>query len=219
MEKERKIKVLSLVALIVAVLGLTVAFAALSQTLTINGTASVNAAEWDIHFENVVTNSMNGAVINSEPVVNGTSITGLNATLTKPNDQAEIIFDIVNKGTINAKISSIEMSKLCTINSPVESCDWDNDGMVTQEDVNKVNDNLSFIMAYYDNDNNTLKINDTLNAGETKNIILAVSYAKYTEINGNYNSNEESLKEATELPKRNLTFNDLSVKINYVQAD
>ena len=38
MEKERKIKVLSIVALIVAVLGLTVAFAALSQTLTINGT-------------------------------------------------------------------------------------------------------------------------------------------------------------------------------------
>ena len=32
MEKERKIKVLSIVALIVAVLGLTVAFAALSQT-------------------------------------------------------------------------------------------------------------------------------------------------------------------------------------------
>ena len=34
MEKDRKIKVLSLCALLVAVLGLTVAFAALSQTLT-----------------------------------------------------------------------------------------------------------------------------------------------------------------------------------------
>ena len=47
MEKERRIKTLSLVALIVAVLGLTVAFAALSQTLTINGTASINSATWD----------------------------------------------------------------------------------------------------------------------------------------------------------------------------
>ena len=37
MEKERKIKALILVALVVAVIGLTVAFAALSQTLTING--------------------------------------------------------------------------------------------------------------------------------------------------------------------------------------
>ena len=53
MEKQRKIKVMSVVALIVAVLGLTVAFAALSQTLTINGTANVDAASWDIHFETI----------------------------------------------------------------------------------------------------------------------------------------------------------------------
>ena len=52
MEKTRKIKIISLCALLVAVLGLTVAFAALSQTLTIKGSAAVNAASWDIHFEN-----------------------------------------------------------------------------------------------------------------------------------------------------------------------
>ena len=39
MERNRKIKTLSLVALIVAVLGLGVAFAALSSKLTINGSA------------------------------------------------------------------------------------------------------------------------------------------------------------------------------------
>ena len=44
MEKTRKIKIISLCALLVAVLGLTVAFASLSQTLTINGSAAVNAA-------------------------------------------------------------------------------------------------------------------------------------------------------------------------------
>ena len=60
MEKERRIKVLSLVALIVAVLGLTVAFAALSQTLTINGTASINSASWDVHFENLTGPDLTG---------------------------------------------------------------------------------------------------------------------------------------------------------------
>lgn len=44
MEKERKIKVLSLFAMIVAVLGLTVAFAAMSTTLKINGTATLDAS-------------------------------------------------------------------------------------------------------------------------------------------------------------------------------
>lgn len=51
MEKTRKIKIISLCALLVAVLGLTVAFASLSQTLTINGSANMDAASWDIHFE------------------------------------------------------------------------------------------------------------------------------------------------------------------------
>ena len=41
MEKTRQIKIISLCALLVAVLGLTVAFASLSQTLTINGSAAV----------------------------------------------------------------------------------------------------------------------------------------------------------------------------------
>jgi len=219
MEKERKIKTLSLVALIVAVLGLTVAFAALSQTLTINGSASVNAAEWDIHFENVVTNGLNGAVINSEPVVTGTSITGLNGTITKPNDQIELFFDIKNNGTINAKISSIEISKLCTLQSSVESCDWNNDGTVTQEDIDKVNNNISFVIGYDDGDlMQALKENDTLEAGQIRKIQAYVSYSKWVEVNGTYGT-DESFTDATELPKRNLTFGDLSIKINYVQAD
>ncbi len=211
-EKERKIKVLSLVALIVAVLGLTVAFAALSQTLTINGTASVNAAEWDIHFENLEPNLSDGAKLNSEPVLDGTSITGIDAVITKPGDGVEIGVDMVNKGTINAKIGSVEISKLCTLESPVESCDWNNDGVVTQEDIDKVNDNIFFTIMYQDA--TVLKVGDSLNVGETKHIYSYLVYAKLTENAGEYDT-----EEATELPKRNLKFDDLSIKINYVQAD
>ena len=53
MEKQRKIKVLAVAALIITILGLTVAFAALSQTLTINGAATLDAAKWGIKFENL----------------------------------------------------------------------------------------------------------------------------------------------------------------------
>ena len=146
MEKERRIKVLSLAALIVAVLGLTVAFAALSQTLTINGNASVDAATWDIHFETPYgsdATTEGAATINKTPTFNGTSITDIDVSITKPGDLANWVFKIVNNGTINAKISSIEISELCTIDSPVESCDWNNDGTVTQEDVDKVNNNIA----------------------------------------------------------------------------
>ena len=219
-EKERKVKTLSLVALIVAVLGLTVAFAALSQTLTINGTESVNAATWDIRFENLEKEIQGDASFNSEPVLDATSISNIDVTLTKPEDQAYILINISNKGTVNAKISSIDISKLCTLSSPVEACDWDNDGTVTQSDINKIDDNLSFIMAYTEGDEggHTLKVNDVLNAGESKQIVVYIMYAKAVEENGSYTGND-SYVEATELPKRDLQFKDLSIKINYVQND
>lgn len=211
MEKQRKIKVLSVVALIVAVLGLTVAFAALSQTLTINGTANVDAASWDIHFETISSNKNGDATINDFPHIAGTSITRINVTLTKPNDGVEFRTRIVNDETVDAKIDSVEISPLCEIGSPVESCDWNNDGQVTEEDVQKVNDNLFFSIAY--DGGISLKKNDTLNAGETKQINISVAYYKVT------NSEDGIIiEEATELPARDLQFNNLSVTINYVQA-
>lgn len=215
MEKERRTKVLSLAALIVAVLGLTVAFAALSQTLTINGNASVDAATWDIHFETPYGSdgtTDGAATINKTPTFNGTSITDIDVSITKPGDLAYWVFKIVNNGTINAKISSIEISELCTIDSPVESCDWNNDGTVTQEDVDKVNNNISF--NFFQNDSNPVefKTNDTLNAGEQVTAQLMIGYHKL-------DISEDTFVESTELPKRDLTFSNLSVTINYVQAD
>ncbi len=108
MEKERKIKVLSLVALVVAVLGLTVAFAALSQTLTINGTANVDAASWDVHFENLTSNVAGDAKITKMPTLsnNNTYIGDFEVTLTKPGDSVEFCYDTVNDGTIDAVIST-----------------------------------------------------------------------------------------------------------------
>ena len=222
MEKERKIKIISLCALLVAVLGLTVAFASLSQTLTINGSATVNTASWDVHFENLEKNTNGAGSFNGDPALSGTSITNINVVITKPEDQASFDVNMVNNGTINAKIESVEISKLCTLQSSVESCDWDNDGTVTQADIDKVNDNISFVMAYGQGNNvengNLLKVGDTLNAGESKNITVVIAYDKFVEIDGSYSSGDSYI-ESVELPKRNLKFNNLTITINYVQAD
>lgn len=115
MEKERRVKTLSLVTLIVAVLGLTVAFAALSQTLTINGTANVNAAEWDIHFENLSEPEITGDASEiSKPLISngGISIENIKVNLKKPKDKVTYTVDIVNSGSITAEISSISTTKL-----------------------------------------------------------------------------------------------------------
>ena len=115
MEKERRIKVLSLLALIVAVLGLTIAFAALSQTLTINGRASMNKSGWDIHFDNLSNASITGEAkeISTPQITDGgITLDNINVSLSKPKDKVEYTVDIVNDGTITAEITSIEMTKL-----------------------------------------------------------------------------------------------------------
>ena len=220
-EKGRKIKVLSLVALVVAVLGLTVAFAALSQTLTINGSASVDAASWDVGFISnedgtipITVKTEGAAQVLSEYVATKTSISNISVSITKPGDIVTYGTLLKNSGTINARIESIEVSELCTLSSPVESCDWDNDGSVTQEDVDKVNKNISFkasAVPSIESDVNLLKAN------AYGKFLLLVGYGKYeiNSVGGSYNKIEES----TELPKRDLTFNDLSVTVNFVQAD
>ena len=107
MEKERRIKILSIIALIVAVLGLTVAFAALSETLTINGTASVEAASWDIHFENLTGPDLEGTgKVNDTAILDGTTISNVNMSVTKPGDSVTYYFDIVNDGTIDAVLDT-----------------------------------------------------------------------------------------------------------------
>ena len=95
MEKERRVKALSIVALLIAVVGLTVAFAAMSRTLTINGTATMDTARWNIHFANITNNKVHAATVNSAQITGETTIT-YGVTLTKPGDKAEIEFDVVN---------------------------------------------------------------------------------------------------------------------------
>ena len=116
MEKERRTKALVVVVLLIVVAGLTIAFAALSTTLNINGTAYLDAAKWGIRFENL-----------SEPVKLGTAavtgtaeieetksaeITGINVSLSTPGDKVTYTVDLANEGTINAKIDKIEKTTL-----------------------------------------------------------------------------------------------------------
>ena len=115
MEKERRIKVLSIVALIVAVLGLTVAFAALSETLTINGTATLDAAKWGIKFENLTSGVLTGdAVVNNEATIADDDVTieNIDVTLKTPGDSVTYTVDLLNEGTINAEISNIKVPEL-----------------------------------------------------------------------------------------------------------
>ena len=212
MEKERRIKIISLCALLVAVLGLTVAFASLSQTLTINGSAAVNAASWDIHFEKTSgkETETEGAATFTEPTLSGTTIENFSATLTKPGDSVTYYFDIVNNGTIDAVVSSYDFPlaiRECVNNNNAYSycinLDFNSDNIIDGADF--MTYQTMFISGLRDTDtDNGIGAKDVIKAGETKHMKLFFEY-KDT---------------ATELPKNNLTLTSKNpITITYEQKD
>ena len=158
MEKERRTKALVVVVLLIVIAGLTVAFAALSTTLNINGTAYLDAAKWGIKFENL-----------SEPVKVGTvtttgtakieetksaEINGINVSLSTPGDKVVYTVDLVNEGTINAKIDKIEKTKLTSGQQKY----------------------LTFKVT--DKDGREVSEGDILSAGETRSITITIEFIK-----------------------------------------
>ncbi len=109
-ENNRRTKTILILILVVGLLSMTVAYAALITNLRIRGTANVAETRWDIHFSNVSVDSSTNipstdyslGTLNQEN--SPTSISGMSATLKKPNDQLVVNFDIVNSGTIDAKV-------------------------------------------------------------------------------------------------------------------
>ena len=157
MEKQRRIKMLSLSAVIVAVLGLTVAFAALSTTLNIKGSAYLDAAKWGIKFQNLSEPSIVGEASDAKTakIEKDVSINDIKVALSKPGDSVTYTVDLVNDGDINAKIENIEKTNL------------------TEEQQKYI----TFTVKYKENDTE-LKIGDILSKKEVKPLVIKIEYRK-----------------------------------------
>ena len=185
MERNRKIKTLSLVALIVAVLGLGVAFAALSSKLTINGSAKAQGGSWNIHFAKTLDmpTQTTGDASFTEPTLSDTSILGFKAIVTKPGDSVTYYFDIVNSGTVDALVDSYvfeygyhECSGSIVSDHPeCKIYDFNSDGNVTAIDCNVWKTSIKYGLYYTDN-NKEIIAGDEIRAGETKHAKLVVEY-------------------------------------------
>ena len=158
MEKERSVKLLIISILFMLIAGLTVAFAALSTTLNINGTAYLDAAKWGIRFENLSSPTKIGSATTTGTAKieesKAAEITGMNVSLSIPGDKVVYTVDLVNKGTINAKIDNIEKTVL------------------TSEQQRY----LTFKVT--DKNGYEIKQGDILEKGETKKITITIEFIK-----------------------------------------
>ncbi len=134
-KEDRKIMVFVGAVLIVAIFSLSVAYAVLSTTLTIKGTAKINSATWNINItagEDFVTY---GSAKFGYPTIKSTTITDMKIDLYKPGDGVSFPFTVRNDGSLDAKLKEITKGKVtCT--------------SANQVDADKVCENITYTIKY-----------------------------------------------------------------------
>ena len=175
------------VVAVILLMAISIGYAALTTTLSINGTANIASNSWNVHFENIQTTT--GSVTpTTAPTATGTNTTSLTwaVSLAEPGDFYEFTVDAVNSGTINAKIAVNGINK-----SP----------LTTTEDTY-----VNYTVTY--SDNTAIAAGDTLakngQSGSTKTMKVRVEFDP--------NITAEQLNALTE--PLNLTLN---YSVNYVQ--
>ena len=103
----KKAKNILIIILFLAVIGMAIGYAALSQLLTINGTANISA-NWDIKISNIAEGTLTGATSKTAATVSGDKLSAtFDVNLERPGATATYIVTVENAGTINATLESI----------------------------------------------------------------------------------------------------------------
>ena len=174
MEKQRKVKLGIIVALIVAVIGVGIGFASTSLSqLDISTTASVNP-QWNDNTNNLV---YHGATIISKPTLTTTAIKDLNVEFDANGGAVAYFFKVKNKGSINAKVGEIITS------DPVCS------GGNNEEGNTAVCNGFTMSLEHTENSSKVVKAGDTLDAGSTDYMKLIIKLNSVNPYSKTYISN------------------------------
>ncbi|MBO5138870.1 MAG: hypothetical protein J6B89_04475 [Bacilli bacterium] len=101
-DKKRNILI---VALFVAIVAMSVGYAALAQVLNINGTANI-AAKWNVEITDIQVKQQVGATDRVTPSYTSKTAT-FDVNLAYPGASSTYLVTVKNSGTINAKLSEI----------------------------------------------------------------------------------------------------------------
>ena len=172
MRRKQKSRKLVIIVALILLLAISIGYAAISTTLTINGTANIAATSWNVHFENVnvTTGSVTGANVTTAPAVptGSTTTTQLtyDVTLNEPGDFYEFTVDVKNGGTINAKIGENGITKTIKIGN--------NDLTAAQAKL------VDYTVTYADDSaiavGDTLAKNGTANNADKRTLKVRVAY-------------------------------------------
>ena len=84
-----------------------VGYAALTSTISINGTTQITSAKWDVHFANVIETAGGVTATKAAAITAGqTTEVTYEVTLPTPGTFYEFTVDVVNAGSLDAKLSA-----------------------------------------------------------------------------------------------------------------
>ncbi len=191
----RNTKTLIIIGLCVAILGLTVGYAALSSVLNITGTAKTGtlATNWNIKFKNASCEKT-GYAIAGNITTEGTSLTLSDSVLVSPSDEVICTFDVVNEGTIDAEVTSVTVPNINNFTYVGSGTNKENDESIVQNGIISE-------MKYNNETKDEIQIGDSLNVGESKSVYIKISYKE----------------EMMSLPENDVEINDIYAEIIYGQ--
>lgn len=143
-------RIVAIVALIVGIFGLSIAFAVITRNLVITGVAEIQSPAWDVRFKTQSSLASGGAEITSTKVDDYTI--SYHVIFTGINQSAVINFSAENNSSTNAKITDITTTG--------------------QNDYNLKH--IDYELKYADNNN--VAIGDDLLAGATRNMKINLNY-------------------------------------------
>lgn len=193
--KDRGLKVAVVAALVISVIAIGIGFAAFTETLSINGNATVQTSSWKVKFTDLSTGTTAGtASITTAPTINtnDTTISTYDVKLAKPGDSVTYTFKVANTGTYDAKLTSVTI--------PTPTCTGT--GTNAETDATNVCKHVTYSLTY--SDGGTIAVNDALAAGASKEMKLVLSYATHNV--------------AADLPSGDVTISNLGISLVYSQS-
>ncbi len=200
MEKNRDSKVIAIIALVIAVVGLSVGFAAFTAQLTITPTAEVKAdsSKFNVEFSNTESKieegqqTVTGTITNEEAgqsnagtaTITATTMVNANAKITKDNQEITYEWYVVNNGEMDAYLTSIDFA------NDSLACAATGDGMATAntELINTACKTITVTLtvddADYTGDQASIS-GKKLAAGESKTVKLSIKAGEGTTLTDN----------------------------------
>lgn len=197
--KQKNIKIMAFIALIVSVLSLAIAYTAMSKTAKINKNSTITDSRWNVHFDSLESKTYGDAKIIKYPALKNdkTYIGDFSISLTKPGDSVLFTYDVVNSGSLKAKYERTlinDMEKKNKINFDIaktifKEADFDGDGKTDDNEIEKALNSIIIEDKIFE---------ETLQPNEVHSCYLKISF------------------DGNELPKGNVKLN-LNIKYIFVQ--